>query len=285
MTGGPVFGTRWRELVVSSLGDFPGRCSQSLHDVWSCRYFWATMAYNDLRHRYRRSLLGMGWSLLNPLAMSAVICFAFHGIFQIPIAEYVIYLLTGFAVWTFVSAVVSEGCMTFYRSEGFIRSYPAPLSIYPLRVALGLILHLAMILVATSVLAWMLKGSISLLAIASLVPTLGLFFLLGWGLAVLLGIANVYLPDTQHLVQIGLQILFYLTPIIYPANVVGQKGFAALLQFNPLTSFITLIRDPVIHDRLPTLACYLGASATTALLVSVAGYLVIKAQNDLVFKL
>lgn len=258
---------------------------RSLREIWNRRHFWMSLAVNDLRTRYRRSLLGMGWSLLNPICMTVVICIAFHGVFDIPVVDYALYLMTGFAVWTYLSTSVTEGSMTFYRAEGFIRSYPAPLGVYPLRVTLGISLHLLTTLVATLVATTIVNGIPSLWSLVSLGPTLVLLFLFGWATTVLCGIANVYFPDTQHLAQIGLQILFYLTPIIYPTKSIGGQGFVTLLAFNPITPLITLVRDPIVCSQVPPFQMYLAAIATTTMLVTVANILLLRLQNHIVFKL
>jgi ABC-type polysaccharide/polyol phosphate export permease len=257
----------------------------SLHEIWKRRHFWMSLAANDLRARYRRSFLGIGWSLLNPISMTLVICVAFHQIFQIAPGEYALYLLSGFAVWTYVSTCVTEGSMTFYRAEGFIRSYPAPLGIYPLRVTLGMSLHFLLTLAATLAVASVVHGVPSLWALVSLGPTLVLLFLFGWAVTVLFGIANVYFPDTQHLAQIGLQILFYLTPIIYPTQAIGARGFATILAFNPMSPLILLVREPIVSGQVPPLSTYLVATLTTAILVMVANIVLLKLQNHIVFKL
>ena len=116
-----------------------------LNNVWKLRYFWMALVRIDLRNRYRRSVLGVGWSLLHPIAMTAVICTVFSQLLRVPnIKEYAPFLLAGLTAWNFISAVINQGCQAFFHNEPYIRQHPAPLAIYPLRVILGAGIHLLM---------------------------------------------------------------------------------------------------------------------------------------------
>src|SRR5438046_2645315 len=96
-----------------------------LVSIWKCRYFWASLVKMDLRTRYRRSVLGMGWSLLHPIAMTAVLCLAFHRILHVHIRTYAPFLLTGLACWNFITTVALQGCDCLFHGERYIRQFPA----------------------------------------------------------------------------------------------------------------------------------------------------------------
>ncbi len=98
--------------------------------VWKCRNFWLSLVANDLHLRYRRSVLGIGWSLLHPLATSLVLGFMFHEIFHRPVREYLPYLLCGLACWTYLTGAASSGCQTYIQAEPYIRQHPLPLAVY-----------------------------------------------------------------------------------------------------------------------------------------------------------
>ena len=186
--------------------------------IWRCRYFWLSLVRNDLRTRYRRSVLGMGWSLLHPICMTIILTIVFNKIFNQPIESYAPFVLAGLATWNYVLTVVSHGCHCFFLGESYIRQYPAPLAIYPLRTALGGTVHFLLALFVVVLLSWYFNGFGNLSALASLVPTILLLFIFAWSAAVLAGVANVYFQDTQHLTEVGFQMLFYATPIIYYAD-------------------------------------------------------------------
>ncbi len=235
-----------------------------LFGVWKLRHFWLALVRIDLRNRYRRSMLGMGWSLLQPIAMTAVMCTVFHGLLGVDVATYGPYLLAGLTLWNFIAASVNGGCQSFFQNEAYIRQQPAPLAIYPLRTALGAAVHLLLGLVVFAVFWCVAHGPGCLWTLPALLPGIVLLFIFGWSLAILAGVMNVLFQDTQHLVEVLLQILFYLTPIMYRAGQIPQRQVRWIIGVNPLTSFLELIRQPVIDGHLPAAGAY-GVAALTAL--------------------
>src|SRR5438132_6314041 len=158
--------------------------------IWRCRYFWISLVKNDLRTRYRRSVLGMGWSLLHPICMTIILTAVFHTFFSRKIEDYAPFVLAGLAIWNYVIMVVQHGCQCFFLGESYIRQYPAPLAIYPLRTALGGTVHFLLALMVVLLLSWYFKGFENLLSLWALVPTVFLLFIFAWSAAVLAGVAN-----------------------------------------------------------------------------------------------
>src|SRR5215207_9536845 len=114
-----------------------------LASVWDCRYFWLNLVKMDLRTRYRRSVLGLGWSLLNPIAMTIILCVVFSKVLMPNggARDYAPYLLAGLATWNYILTATIQGCQCLYQGEPYIRQHPAPMAIYPLRTALGGMVH------------------------------------------------------------------------------------------------------------------------------------------------
>ena len=254
-----------------------------LTQVWDYRHFWMSLVRLDLRTRYRRSMLGVGWSLLQPLTMTLVFCVVFQHFLKIDAKEYVPHLLTGLVCWNFLLGCALQGCQSFFQGEPYIRQCPLPLAVYPLRTAIGAFFHLTMGLIVVTVVAGFLRGAPPLAALFSLLPTLVLLFAFGWSLSVLFGSANVFFQDTQHLAEVGFQLFFYLTPIIYRLEDLQGHKLAWLLQLNPFVPFMDLIRSPLLHHRPPSMMVYLTAITITVLTVTTAGYVLRKLQDRLVF--
>jgi ABC-type polysaccharide/polyol phosphate export permease len=225
----------------------------------------------DLQARYRRSLIGLGWSLLHPVATLVVLCAVFHRIFHVEIREYIPFLMAGLAWWGYTTGVVIQGCQCFIKAEAYIRQHTIPMAVYPLRSTLGAMIDFLIVLVLVFCLSWYFRGAVQFenpLALASLGLSLGLLFLFGWSVAVLMGYVNVVFRDIQHVCAIGFQILFYLTPVIYPPRVLAGTGMAWLLRYNPLAHFLKLIREP-LEGRMPSPASY-GVAVTVTLVLAVA---------------
>lgn len=238
--------------------------------IWRCRNFWLSLVGNDLQMRYRRSALGVGWSLLHPLATTLVLGAVFHGIFQRPIREYLPYLLCGLGCWAYLTGVISQGCQSYIQAEPYIRQHPLPMAIYPLRITLGLLIHHLIALAVVVVLSVSLRGWDKFPDLLSLALALPILFLFGWAAGILAGFVNVIFRDTQHALDIGFQVLFYLTPVIYPADFLKSTRAGHLAAFNPLAPFVDLIRDPIIHGHPADQATWYAASLITLTAVGIA---------------
>ncbi|MGL4461254.1 MAG: ABC transporter permease [Planctomycetia bacterium] len=253
--------------------------------VWKCRYFWGSLVSKDLQSRYKGSVLGIGWSLLHPIAMTALLTAVFSQAFNVPVVEYAPFLMVGLAFWNYVSGVTVLACRTFYAAENYIRQYPAPMSIYPLRTSLGAMFHLGVSLVASIVFVWCMKGFGNVPALLSLLPTIVLLIAVGWAVSVLSGLAAVIFPDFNHLVDVGLQLFLYATPILYPRDAVAGSSFAWVLAYNPLNPFLSLLREPILNGTVPSLTLYATAGGITAMAFLAAVAALARLERRLIFHL
>jgi ABC-type polysaccharide/polyol phosphate export permease len=167
----------------------------------------------------------------------------------------------------------------------YIRQFPAPMAIFPLRTALGGTIHFLIALGVVVVVSGILKGSVNFLALLSLIPSVALLFVFVWSLAVVAGFANVFFNDTQHLSEIGFQMLFYATPIIYGPELLEKKHLGWVIQVNPINAFLRLIREPILDHRMPAFSSYAWACLFAMGSTIVAGILLGKLQRKLIFKL
>ncbi|MBI3408026.1 MAG: ABC transporter permease [Planctomycetes bacterium] len=249
--------------------------------AWRCRHFWFSLVKNDLQLRYRRSVIGIGWSLLQPLAATVVMCAVFHAVFHLDVREHGLFILCGLACWSFLTNSTIQGCSAYVQAESYIRQHPLPLAIYPLRTTLGTLIHFLIALALVTVLTWTLKGFDdsgtwtlkgfdNLPVFWAMVPGLVLYFQFGWAVATLVGYVNVVFRDTQHFFEVGFQMLFYLTPILYPPHAVMDTPVGWLVRYNPLTPFLNMIRVPLLSGELPSLRCYAVTCAITLLTTAVA---------------
>lgn len=259
--------------------------SSYLARIWQCRYFWLSLVKNDLRVRYRRSVLGVGWSLVNPIAMTIVLCTVFHRLWNMEISEYGPFVLSGLTFWAFISTCVLQGCQCFHAGESYIRQHPAPLAIYPLRTVLGASIHFLLSLLVVILLVCYFQGPGNLAVLPAVLPAVVLLFVLGWSIAVLSGFAHVMFPDMQHLLEVGLQILFYATPIFYKDEMLRSRGLGWLIDFNPIAIFVQLLRAPVLYGEVPSPMQYGVAALLAAGFASVAVGALARFERKLIFYL
>ena len=135
------------------------------------------------------------------------------------------------------------------------------------------------------IISWCIHGFNNFAALPALLPALALLFVLGWSLAILMGVVNVLFQDTQHLLEVLLQVLFYLTPIIYPPQLLKLRHLDRVVNLNPLTWFLDMIRQPILDGRLPPLGIYAAAAVATLVAVGAAGLLLSRIERRMIFYL
>jgi ABC-type polysaccharide/polyol phosphate export permease len=243
----------------------------------------------DLRTRYRRSVLGLGWSLLHPILMTIILCLVFSELLKTdePWTRYAPFLLVGLATWSYILQASSFGCHAFFMNESYIRQCSLPLAIYPLRSVLGASFHFLVALGVALVMVTALDPSRMNWAVIAmnLPPTLLLLFAFAWSMAILTSLANVFFQDTQHLIDVAFQALFYLTPIFYKPEMLTGHGLGWVVDFNPFAKFVTLVREPILDGTTPDASIYLFAIGTTLVTGIAAAWLLNRWQKKLIFHL
>jgi lipopolysaccharide transport system permease protein len=257
-------------------------------EIWRRRYFWLSLVKVDLRSRYRGSAFGIGWSLLHPIAMTAILCAVFGAYMKTTIVDFAPYLMAGLTFWQFITSSSLQGCECFLAGEGYIRQHPAPMAIYPLRAVLGASFHftLGFLLVIGLTLICHGAGFLGPLALLSLIPTFAILLTFGWSLAILFGLANVRFRDLKHISEVGFQGLFYLTPIMYLESMIEGRRFVTMIfHLNPLMPFLHLLRAPVCDNAVPAMETYLAAALITLATASAATLAMVSQERKIIFHL
>ena len=252
--------------------------------LFKLRFFLFSLVRTDLNNRYRRSFLGIAWSLARPVGMTTVLCIVFGSLFGVPLKDLAPFMFVGLAVWQFLVEAMLCGCLTFAVGAAYIRQQPIPLMLYPLRTVLVAGFHTTIALLMAIAVTWYFVGLPSPLALLSLVPVLLLIFLLGLSFAIVCGALHTHFPDTQHLLEIIMQALFYLTPVMYRAD--SFKKNASLEQFiayNPFTSILELVRSPLLSGTFPEPKLWLISLAFLAVMGMFSWLILRKFQRELVF--
>lgn len=247
-----------------------------VREVWAYRHFWLSLVRLDLRNKYRKSVLGVGWSFAHPIAMTAVFCVVFSK-FMGPEnggwKAYAPFLLCGMCVWDFMRNSVLGGAMSLIQNETYLRQCPLPYTIYPLRAVLGNVLHVAIALTVVTALVVVLRGSpASLAAAGAVVPGLVLTTAFALGIGTVAAYATVFFRDVKHLIEVGMHVAYFLTPILYRRTMLDEQGLGVIADLNPANTFIELIRAPLVDGVVPGAGLYLyGVAAAAASLLLAAG--------------
>jgi len=254
--------------------------------IWKFRSFLMALVQLDFRLRYKRSWLGGGWSLIHPIAMAAAYVVVFSGVLMQSPASYATTLLLHLAVWGFFRDSAVGGCLALISHESYIRQHPLPFGLYPLRFVIGYAIQALFALAVAIAAVVMVDGNPDKLGMLwAVVPALVMVFVAGWAVATIVSFAQVHFHDTQHLLEIGAQILFFLTPIVYPPSLLVSKGLGWMVRFNPLNLYLELVRYPLTTGELPQAKLYLYGVVCTLMLVSLAAATASRFQKKVVFHL
>jgi lipopolysaccharide transport system permease protein len=241
-----------------------------LKEVWASRELLFNLTTREVRGKYKRTIFGQLWSLANPLFLMLIYTFIFGFIFKSnpPPGDpsglniFALWLLCGLLPWTFFSAVISSGASSLVENANLIQKVSFSRIVLPLS------------LVGSSVYNWLFEMAVLLIAISIaggfvlpwlpvLILVMLLLALFAAGVGLLLSIANVHFRDTQYLLSILLQFWMYLTPIIYPVELVrkesGKLGglfgtpisLESVYNINPMVHFINLFRALIYDNRWP----------------------------------
>lgn len=258
-----------------------------LRVLWKFRYFLFALVKLDLRQRYRRSVLGVGWSLLHPITMTAVFTVVFSNLLGNgdPIG-YAASVLAGMAVWSFLRDSTLNGCRCFTANEAYIRQSPIPYTLYTLRTVMGQAIHslIALSVVVAMVVVTRADAAV-LLHVLAVLPGLVIAFCVAWSVATLAAFANVFFHDTLHILEVMAQIVFFLTPIMYGRRLLDEKQLGWLVDANPVYWLLELTRTPLLTGEVPTAEMYLAGVGLAASLIGLAVGTVAWLQKRVIFHL
>lgn len=256
-----------------------------LKAVWSTRYFWLHLVLSDLRSRWRRSWLGMGWCLIQPLCMTLLLAVVFSHLFHLPFFLYAPYILSGMIVWEFLGSCLSGGSLAFVQADAYIKQCPHPLAIYTLRQVLSnlIVLGLAsLVLWFWALLARPENFGFCWLAILTFFPILTLIF---WPLTTLLAYAGSRFRDIPHMIGLILQATWFISPVYFDVSMFRKGGLDALVDYNPIYHLLQIIRAPILQGSWPTLTNYFFCFALIFILVPAASYIGKKVEKKVIFYL
>lgn len=259
-----------------------------LGTIWESRELLQNLTNREVRGKYRRTALGQLWSLANPIAAILIYTFIFSFIFRLPaqvgnpsgLDNYALWLVCGLLPWLFFHRVLTVGTESLVANAGLIQKVYFPRIVLPLSLA------------NATFFTWLLEMGVLIVALALLgapvlpwLPLVVLFMvvfgLFSVGLAMILSIINVYFRDLSYLLTVVLQFWFYLTPVLYPVELVETQSTALggflgtpitlldLYTLNPVEGFIEIFRNLLYDNRLPGFSTVIVALVWT---VSAIGF-------------
>ena len=231
------------------------RLMQMLRALLAYRGFIFGSVRREFQAKYSNSLLGAAWTVINPLAMIAVYTVVFSQIMRAKLPgvdsqfAYSIYLCAGVLTWTFFAETVSRAQNVFLENANLLKKISFPRLCLPVIVVANASLNFAIIFVLFTIFL-LLSGSFPGVVYLALFPILLIQVLFSVGLGITLGVLNVFFRDVGQLFGVVLQFWFWLTPVVYPINILPAVARDAL-RYNPMTNIITSYQNILVNGQWP----------------------------------
>ncbi len=248
-------------------------------ELVASRELLLNLTRREVKGKYKATALGQLWSLANPLTAMVIYTVVFAYIIRIKpepgdpsgVDVFALWLLCALLPWTFFTNVVNGGMISLVGNENLIKKVYFPRVTLVVANSLSWMVTWAIETVVL-VVALLIVGADPLVQLPLVLVFMGLMWLFATGVSMMLGVANVHFRDTQHFMNIFLQLWFYLTPIVYPASmvaqqsdkigpIVGQWTIMDFYELNPLGLFATVFRNLLYDNRLPTLSLSMACVA------------------------
>ena len=224
-------------------------------------WLWMTLAFQDTKLRYRGSVLGPFWLTISTVVMVASMGVIYSTLFNISVRTYLPHLAIGLILWGYISAAISEGCQTFLAAEGIIQTVPLPYSIHTYRTVFRNLIVLGHSLVIIPLVLLIFQIPVSWRAL-EIVPAMMLYAVNGVWISVFFGMLSARYRDVPPIVANFTQVLFFLTPVIYPASSLGK--WRAVADLNPAFAAIDVMRAPLLDIATSTYSWPIFLVATAA---------------------
>lgn len=231
----------------------------------------------DIKTKYRRSILGVLWTLLNPLLMMLVLSVVFSHIFKFQVENYPLYILSGQVVFNFFSESTSSAMSSIINNAPLIKKVYIPKYLFTLsRVASSVVNVMASFCALIVVMVF--SGIELNFTVLLLVVPMGILIIFSTGIGLLLATVAVKFRDIIHLYGVLITALTYLTPVIYPISILPAK-IRFFVELNPLTGILNMFRNLMLYNTLPTVGQLL-TSVTIAIGTFLLGLFVFYKNQD-----
>jgi len=256
---------------------------EELLEVWRYRDLLAQLIERNIKVRYKRSVLGLAWTMLNPLLMMAILSIVFSNLFRITLEHYAVYVLSALVLWNFFAQATLMAASELAWGNSLLQGIYVPRTIFSISaVGTGLInllfalVPLAVIVVIVGV---PLRPALIFLPISILLTTM---FTLGVGLV--LSVLAASFSDVVDIYQVALTAWLYLTPIIYPKEIVPPQLHWFFL-LNPMYYFLEIFREPIYSGTLPTFEIIASASLLACSMLLIGWWFFARNADDLAYRL
>jgi ABC-type polysaccharide/polyol phosphate export permease len=254
-----------------------------LEELYNNRNVLWQLVTQQLILRYRRTFMGYLWTLINPLVMMSVMAIIFSTLFKSDLKNFTVFLFAGMIPWNLFNSIVTQSGTSFINNEGLIKKIYLPKIIFPLSLALALLIDstISFLVLATIIIG--IGGSLSFAILFIPIAYILLFFF-SLGVGLITSVATVFFRDLQHVILIAMQGLFFLSPVLYKHGALTGKA-AWIVGLNPVVPFIEIFRSPLYLAELPNSIVILKALLISVSALTIGFFVLLRQEKNIVFRL
>ncbi|WP_135556437.1 ABC transporter permease [Paenibacillus cymbidii] len=254
-----------------------------LIELYRFREVLFNFASQELKVKYKKSVLGFLWSLLNPVLTISVSSMVFAAIMRFELNNFVVFIYSGLLPWGFLSLTIDGSPNALINSEAFIKKVYIPKLIFPLAGVLSNFINMILSMLSLFILLLFIGLKVTP-ALLFLPFSFIIAFIAASGISFILSTVTVFFRDIRHMVGVVTSAFFYLTPILYPLEHIPAK-YAWIIKFNPFYYIVQLFRYPLYYGYFPSLKI-LVISISVSLLLAIVGYVIFtKNEKNFVYRL
>lgn len=264
--------------------------AENLGELWRYRHLCFYLANADLESRFRRSSLGILWAMVHPLAFAMLYAVMLASLFQQDFRAFSIYVFSGIVLWDAISAFINAGANSLINASGYVKQSAIPLLIFPIRTCLTIMSILALSFLSFSIYTFAVSGLFGHSIYFGVlwvwaIPVALLLFVVGIPIATITALLNVKFRDTQQILVIATQALWFSSPIFIAREVFETPHLRYWEMVNPVVAVTDLFRDPVIHGIMPSLNDWIVIGIWSLALWVIAGTMLVLFGRRIVFYL
>lgn len=237
----------------------------------------------DIKIKYRRSVLGVLWTLLNPLFMMIILSVVFSSIFKFDVENFPLYILSGQVIFNFYNDATTTSMNAIIGSASLIKKVYVPKYLFVISRVFSSFINLMASFVALILVMVATRAELHWTVILSVIP-LAMIVLFSLGIGMLLSALTVKFRDIIHLYSVFTTGLLYLTPVIYPMSILPAP-VAFVVNLNPLTNMVQMFRSVMFYDSLPTLSGLVIGIAEVAAALALGVYVFYKNQDEFILNI
>ena len=237
----------------------------------------------DIKIKYRRSVLGVLWTLLNPLCMMIILSIVFSSIFKFDVENFPLYVLSGQVIFNFFNDSTTSSMSAIISSASLIKKVYVPKYLFVLSRVMSSFINLMASFTALLLVMVATRAELHWTVFLSVIP-LAMVVLFSFGVGMFLAAITVRFRDVIHLYSVFTTGLLYLTPVIYPMAALPDM-VKTIVMMNPLTNYLLMFRDVMFNNTLPSVFSVLLGIVEAALALALGLYVFYKNQDEFIFNL